>query len=190
MASFIDNWRDALTRAFDSGRPKVRHFSDFTEEEKQKYRSTSPIMNGRADQTRDDSSSSDAPGLAWSLMDGTETLYDGVPGDIRVVKRTPYRGQYIDDGTTDDVTVDDVVTGMVIKGMYGVGDERKERLYKDGFDYDRVMKRVNDAYRSGKQDYYGKLTDKYGIRYKRASGIKYAGGQEFFVPDDYIGRQY
>lgn len=186
MASFIDNWRDALTRAFDSGRPKTRHFSDFSEEEKQRYRSMAPKQGTQPEQQ----STGEAPGLAWSLMDGTGTLYDGVPGDIRVVKRTPYRGQYIDDGATNDVTVDDVVTGMVIRGMYGVGDERKDRLYQDGFDYDRVMKRVNDAYRSGKQDYYGKLTDKYGIRYKRRDGVKYAGGQEFFVPDDYIGRQY
>ena len=188
MASFIDNWRDALTRFFDSGRPKTRHFSDFTEEEKQKYRSMAPKREAQSGQSLED-----APGLAWSQMSGTETLYDGVPGDIRVMKRVPMGGAgspYADGGDTNDVTVDDVVTGMVIKGMYGTGDERKERLYQDGFDYDRVMKRVNDAYRSGKQDYYGKLTDKYGIRYRRRSGDKYAGGQQYFIPDDYIGRQY
>ena len=133
------------------------------------------------------------PGLAWSLMEGTNTLYDGIPGDIRVMKRVPLAGRkdsYVDGGDTNDVTVDDVVTGMVIKGMYGNGDERRQRLLNDGFNYDRVMKRVNDAYRSGKQDYYGKLTDKYGIRYRSSRGDKYAGGQQYFIPDDYIGHQY
>lgn len=192
MASFIDNWRDALTRVFDSGRPNVRHFSDFTEEEKQRYRSMQPVQNTQPSNSNGGSSSSgEAPGLAWSQMVGTETLYDGVPGDIRVMKREPMRGTsnaYTDGGDTNDVTVDDVVTGMVIKGMYGVGDERRERLYRDGFNYDRVMKRVNDAYRAGKQDYYGNLTDKYGIRYRRRSGDSYAGGQQYYIPDDYIGR--
>ena len=190
MANFIENWRNALTRAFDSGRPTVRHFSDFTEEEKQRYRSMAPKNNGRPDVETSDEG---APGLAWSQMVGTETLYDGVPGDIRVMKRVPMGGAnnaYTDGGDTNDVTVDDVVTGMVIRGMYGVGDERRERLYRDGFNYDRVMKRVNDAYRTGKQDYYGKLTDKYGIRYRRNSGDSYAGGQQYYIPDDYIGRQY
>lgn len=188
MAGFIENWRDTLTRAFDSGRPKVRHFSDFTEEEKQRYRSMAPKASEQSNQ-----STKDAPGLAWSQMVGTETLYDGVPGDIRVMKRVPMGGAsnaYTDGGDTDDVTVDDVVTGMVIRGMYGEGEDRKERLYKDGFNYDRVMQRVNNAYKTGKQDYYGKLTDKYGIRYRRNSGDSYAGGQQYFVPDDYIGRQY
>lgn len=191
MASFIDNWRDALTRAIDSGRPKVRHFSDFTEEEKQRYRSMSPRGNTQPSDTA--TSTEEAPGLAWSQMAGTETLYDGVPGDIRVMKRVSMGGDnnsYTDGGDTDDVTVDDVITGMVIKGMYGQGEERKERLYKDGFNFDRVMQRVNDAYNKGKQDYYGKLIDKYGIRYTTKNGIKYAGGQEYYIPDDYLGRQY
>jgi len=182
MASFIDNWRDALTRLFGSGTPKVRHFSDFTEEEKQRHLSRLPKVDN------EEQSTEEAPGLAWSQMAGTETLYDGVPGDIRVMRRAPYKGQYVDGGDTNDVTVDDVVTGMVIRGMYGEGEKRKERLYKDGFNYDRVMKRVNDAYRAGKQDYYGRLTDRYGIRYHLKNGDKYAGGQEYFIPDDYIGR--
>lgn len=184
MAGFVDNWRDALTRLLGSGTPKVRHFSDFTEEEKQRHLSRLPKSDNSGQ------SADEAPGLAWSQMAGTETLYDGVPGDIRVMRRTPYRGQYVDGGDTDDVTVDDVVTGMVIKGMYGSGEKRKEQLYKDGFNYDRVMKRVNDAYKSGKQDYYGKLADRYGIRYHLRNGDKYAGGQSYFIPDDYIGRQY
>ncbi len=190
MAGFVDNWRDAFTRLFDSGRPKVQHLSDISEEDRQRYLSMAPKNDGRPDV---ETSDEDAPGLAWSLIEGTNTLYDGVPGDIRVMRRVPMGGQgnyYVDGGDTDDVTVDDVVTGMVIKGMYGVGEDRKERLYRDGFNYDRVMKRVNDAYRTGKQDYYGKLTDKYGIRYRRRSGDKYAGGQQYFIPDDYIGRQY
>lgn len=194
MANFIDNWRDAFAKFLESNTPKVRHFSDFTEEEKQRYRSMQPVQNTQPSKSNGGSSSSgEAPGLAWSQMVGTETLYDGVPGDIRVMKRVPMGGTsnaYTDGGDTNDVTVDDVVTGMVIRGMYGEGEDRKERLYKDGFNYDRVMKRVNDAYRTGKQDYYGKLTDKYGIRYRRRSGNKYAGGQQYYIPDDYIGRQY
>lgn len=191
MANFIDNWRNALANLFESNTPKVRHFSDFTEAEKQRYRSMAPQGNTPATSGGNTSSTGEAPGLAWSQMEGTSTLYDGVPGDIRVMKRTPMGGSsnaYADGGNTNDVTVDDVITGMVIKGMYGQGEERKERLYKDGFNYDRVMQRVNDAYRTGKQDYYGSLTDKYGIRYGLKQGNKYAGGQQYFIPDDYIGR--
>ena len=192
MANFIDNWRNALANLFESNIPKTRHFSDFTDEEKQRYRSMQPVQNTQPSKSNGGSSSSgEAPGLAWSQMVGTETLYDGVPGDIRVMKRVPMGGNsnaYTDAGDTDDVTVDDVVTGMVIRGLYGDGEDRKERLYKDGFNYDRVMKRVDNAYKNGKQDYYGKLIDKYGIRYTTKNGIKYAGGQQYYIPDDYIRR--
>ncbi len=194
MASFIENWRNALTRAFDSGRPTVRHFSDFTEEEKQRYRSMSPNGGRPVGPDEDTQSTGSAPGLYWPLIEGAETILGGTNiNDARVIKRMPMGGgssNYYDGGNTDDVTINDVVTGMVIRGMYGVGEDRKRRLYEDGFDYDRVMKRVNDAYRAGKQDYYGKLTDKYGIRFDTSSGSRYPGGQQYFIPDDYIGRQY
>lgn len=148
-------------------------------------RSLFPAQQGNAQSS---GSSREAPGLAWSQMGGTTTLYDGVPGDIRVMKRIRMGRDdaFADGGDTNDVTVDDVVTGMVIRGMYGEGEDRRRRLYEDGFNYDRVMNRVNSAYKNGNQNYYGQLPDKYGIRYRRKSGNKYAGGQQYFTPDDYI----
>lgn len=191
MASFIDNWRDALTRVFDSGRPNVRHFSDFTEEEKQRYRSMQPVQNTQPSNSNGGSSSSgEAPGLYWPTISGTETMLGGTNiNDARVIKRKQMGGQgggFYDDGDTDDVTINDVITGMVIRGMYGTGEERRRRLLNDGFSYDRVMQRVDDAYRKGRQDYYGKLTDKYGIRFNTSKGIKYPGGQEYYIQDDYV----
>ena len=189
MSSFFDELRRAIGIKVPG---KVRHYSDFTEEEKAKYRSMLPKVEGSDTDSNakwNEPSDEDRPGFAWSLIEGTNTLYDGVPGDIRVIKRIPMGGEgnpYADGGDTDDVTVDDVVTGMVIRGMYGDGEDRKERLYKDGFNYNRVMKRVNDAYKNGRQDYYGKLTDRYGIKYKYRRGAKYAGGQQYYIPDDYV----
>lgn len=195
MSSFIDE----LRRAFGAKVPgPTRHFSDFSEEEKERYRSTSPInadpsLARLREQLRPKQDTSE-PGLAYSLMDGFETLHDWVPGSVNVVRRKRIGddkiSHYVDAGdvSPEEMSVNDVVTGMVIRGMYGDGEERKQRLYDDGFRYDEVMKRVNDAYKKGKQDYYGKLVDKYGIRFSGSKrfGTKYAGGQEFEIPDDYI----
>ena len=193
MASFIDNWRDALTRFFDGGTPKVRHLSDISEEDRQRYASRAPKLNNVTPPSWI-SQESPAPGLYWPLIGGAETMLGGTDiNDARVIKRTPMKGDnstYYDGGDTNDVTINDVVTGMVIKGMYGDGEERRRRLYEDGFNYDRVMQRVNDAYRTGKQDYYGKLTDKYGIRFYTPNGFRYPGGQKYFIPDDYVSGQF
>ena len=197
MADFWGNFREALGLGKAN---HTQHLSNISEEQRQRYadrynnsaaKSGDTFVNNlrSASSRQGNTQSGEAPGLAWSQMGGTTTLYDGVPGDIRVMKRVRMGGNnaYVDGGDTNDVTVDDVVTGMVIRGMYGDGEDRIRRLYEDGFNYDRVMSRVNDAYKSGKQDYYGKLPDKYGIRYRRRSGDRYAGGQQYFIPDDYVG---
>lgn len=196
MADFWGNFREALGLGKAN---HTQHLSNISEEQRQRYadrynnsaaKSGDAFVNNlrSASSRQGNAQSVEAPGLAWSQMGGTTTLYDGVPGDIRVIKRVRMgrNDAFADGGDTNDVTVDDVVTGMVISGMYGEGEDRKQRLYNDGFNYDRVMDRVNKAYESGKQKYYGSLPNKYGIRYRRRSGDSYAGGQQYFTPDDYI----
>lgn len=180
------------------GGGKVRHLSDISEEERDRYRAMGPARPNGPDTGEEQSISASRPNMDWSSMEGSTVRNNGFSDDEIQVRKYGFvpDSRYKDpiDGGTSEYSLDDIVTGLAINGFFddqGV-ENRAQRMYDYGFNPERVQALVNEAYAKGSNNRLSRAAEENFLRWsgRNRSGREKAFPDKSIIYDDYLGRQY
>lgn len=178
------------------GGGKVRHLSDISEEERDRYRAMGPARPSGPD--TDEKSSESRPNMDWKNTKGSTVRNNGFSDDEIQVRKYSFvpDSRYKDpiDGGASEYSLDDIVTGLAINGFFddqGV-ENRAQRMYDYGFNPERVQALVNEAYAKGSNNRLSRAAEENFLRWsgKNKSGKEKAFPDRSVIYDDYRGRQY